>query len=85
MRVAYQFHHLSDTAKKVAEKQNKGTLLTQWLYNENGTKFQTSTVVYSPITNQKKPFIHNSNRFNRNELDKIGLSSQCKSAIINYR
>lgn len=85
MRVAYQFHHLSDTAKEVAEKQNKGTLLTQWLYNEDGTKFQTSTVVYSPIKNQKKPFIYNGNRFNRNELDKMGFSNQCKSAIINYR
>ena len=45
MRIAYQFHHLSDEAKKVAEKENKGTLLTQWLYNIDGTLFQISTAV----------------------------------------
>lgn len=45
MRTAYQFHQLSDNAKIIATNQNKGTLLTQWLYNENGTRFKTSTVV----------------------------------------
>ena len=42
-------------------------------------------VVYSPLTNQNNPFVYNGQRFNRNELDKIGLSNQCKIAIINYR
>lgn len=45
MRTAYQFQHLSDEAKKIAEEQNKGTLLTQWLYNEDGTRFENSTTV----------------------------------------
>jgi len=45
MRVSYQFHNLSDKAKKVATDQNKGTLLTQWLYNEDGTRFISCTVV----------------------------------------
>jgi hypothetical protein len=45
MRTAFQFHQLGDEAKKVAEEQNKGTLLSQWLYNEDGTRFETSTTV----------------------------------------
>lgn len=45
MRTAYQYHHLSDKSKEVAAKQNKGTLLTQWVYNEDGTKFETSTTI----------------------------------------
>jgi len=45
MRIAYQFHHLSDEAKEYARKHSKG-LLTQWLYNIDGTKFISSTAVY---------------------------------------
>ena len=44
-KTAYQYHHLTEEAKKVAQEQNKGTLLTQWFYNADGTKFQNSTVV----------------------------------------
>jgi hypothetical protein len=45
MRTAYKYQQLSDEAKKVAAEQNKGTLLTQWLYNEDGTRFECSTTV----------------------------------------
>jgi hypothetical protein len=45
MRTTYQYHHLSDKAKEVAAKQNEGTLLSQWLYNEDGTRFKSSTTV----------------------------------------
>ena len=45
MRTAYQYHHLSEEAKKVAAEENKGTLLTQWLYNGDGTRFKNSTEV----------------------------------------
>ena len=45
MRTAYQFHNLDDNAKKIAADQNKGTLLTQWLYNADGTRFQSSSTV----------------------------------------
>lgn len=45
MRIAYQFHHLSDEAKKKAENDNKGHLLTQHLYNKDGSKFEHSTEV----------------------------------------
>lgn len=45
MRIAYQFKHLSAEAKKVAEHENRGCLLTQFLYNENGTRFEISTTV----------------------------------------
>lgn len=46
MRTAYQFHHLSDVAKLRAEKEQKGMLLTQFLYNEDGSKFEISTTVH---------------------------------------
>ena len=45
MRTAYQYHHLSTEAKKVAAENNKGTLLSQWLYNKDGTRFENSTTV----------------------------------------
>ena len=45
MRTAYQFHHLSEEAKKVARKQQKGTDLNQWLYNIDGTLFKSSTTI----------------------------------------
>jgi len=47
MRKAFQFHHLTDEAKKVAENNNKGLLLTQFLYNKDGTNFDSSTTVYA--------------------------------------
>lgn len=46
IRTAYQFHHLKGDAKKRAENENKGTLLTQWLYNYDGSLFETSTTVH---------------------------------------
>ncbi|MFK5949505.1 MAG: hypothetical protein QM500_12135 [Methylococcales bacterium] len=46
MRTAYQYHHLSAEAKEVAANNNKGKLLTQFLYNEDGTNFEISTPVY---------------------------------------
>ena len=45
MRIAYQYHHLSEAAKQVAERENKGHLLTQYLYNADGTRFWHSTTV----------------------------------------
>ena len=45
MRIAYQFKHLSKDAQKVAERENKGFLLTQFLYNKNGSRFEISTSV----------------------------------------
>ena len=47
MREALQFHHLTDEAKKVAEKNNEGKLLTQFLYNKDGTNFECSTTEYA--------------------------------------
>ena len=44
MRTAYQYKHLSPKAQAVAQELMKGTLLTQWLYNEDGTQFETTTV-----------------------------------------
>lgn len=43
-RTMYQYHHLSAEAKKVAQEQNKGTLLTQWSYNADGTRFTHATI-----------------------------------------
>jgi len=40
MRIAYQYHHLSDKAKKKAEHENKGKLLSQYLYNEDGSRYK---------------------------------------------
>ena len=45
MRTAYKYEQLGDEAKKVAAEQNEGTLLTQWLYNEDGTRFESSTTI----------------------------------------
>ena len=45
MRMAYQWHHLSVKAKKKAEKENKGHLLSQYLYNKDGSRFENSTRV----------------------------------------
>lgn len=45
MRIAYQYHHLTGEAKKRAEKENKGYLLTQFLYNKDGSIFENSTTV----------------------------------------
>lgn len=47
MREAFQFHHLTDEAKKVAEKNNQGMLLTQFLYNKDGTNFEPSATVHA--------------------------------------
>lgn len=45
MRTAYQYHHLSEVAKQVAQRENEGRLLTQYLYNIDGTRFEHSTTV----------------------------------------
>lgn len=45
MRIAYQYHHLSEEAQKVAQRNNEGKLLTQFLYNADGTNFVISTTV----------------------------------------
>lgn len=45
MRIAYQYHHLTENAKRVAQRNNKGMLLTQFLYNADGTRFKVSTTV----------------------------------------
>ncbi len=45
MRIAYQYHHLSEAAKAVAQRENVGHLLTQYLYNADGTRFEHSTTV----------------------------------------
>jgi hypothetical protein len=44
-RTAYQFKDLSTEAKEVAKIEMKGTLLTQWLYNKDGTQFKNSTII----------------------------------------
>jgi len=45
MRTAYQFHNLSEKAKENAKRKNKGHLLTQYLYNIDGSKFENSTTI----------------------------------------
>ena len=45
LRLSYQYHHLNNDAKKNAVKLYTGELLTQWLYNVDGTKFKHSTTV----------------------------------------
>ena len=45
MRTCYQYKNLSDKAKDNASKLYTDELLTQWLYNEDGTKFHHSKVV----------------------------------------
>lgn len=45
MRIAYRYEELSDEAKEVAQKEGEGTLLTQWLYNKDGTRFENSTTI----------------------------------------
>ena len=45
MRIAYQYHQLSDKSKNLAKENNKVTDLTQWLYNKDGSTFETSTTV----------------------------------------
>lgn len=45
MRIAYHYHHLTENAKRVAQRNNKGMLLTQFLYNADGTRFEHSTTV----------------------------------------
>jgi len=42
------------------------------------------TVRYSPLTNQNKPFILNSQRYNRDELIKLGYDKECSEAILHY-
>jgi hypothetical protein len=45
MRTAYQYNHLSESAKIKAGKENKGVLLTTLLFNIDGSLFQSSTTV----------------------------------------
>jgi hypothetical protein len=45
MRIAYQFHHLNEEAQKLAATNNAGKLLTQFLYNVDGSNFKCSTTV----------------------------------------
>jgi len=44
-RTAYQYYQLSEEAKEVAKIEMKGTLLTQWLYNKDGTQFHCSETI----------------------------------------
>lgn len=51
MRIAYQYHHLTEEAKKVAQKVAQSVIEgikldpSQFLYNEDGSKFEHSTTV----------------------------------------
>lgn len=51
MRIAYQYHHLTEEAKKVALKVAQSVIEgveldhSQFLYNEDGSKFEHSTTV----------------------------------------
>jgi hypothetical protein len=40
------------------------------------------TVTYTPLTGQNKPFIMNSQRYNRDELIKLGYDKECHEAIL---
>lgn len=42
-------------------------------------------VVYSPVTNQEKPFVYEGMRYSREELNNIGLGASASIAILTYR
>ncbi len=56
MRIAYQYHHLSNEAQDVAKNNNKGMLLSQFLYNIDGTNFESSSKV--DCTNNPNPTVN---------------------------
>ena len=42
-------------------------------------------VVYSPSPSEAKPFMYNGQRYDRDELSRMGLDEHAKHAILNYR
>jgi hypothetical protein len=44
-RTSYPYNSLSETARKNAANLYPNELLTQWLYNIDGTKFESSTTI----------------------------------------
>ena len=47
-----------------------------------GRIIKVNTIKYLPLQNKEKPFLYLENWYNRNELNKMGLSHWAKESIL---